>query len=106
MSDPTEASLDDFAQAIAARTLERMKNAEESVTRLRAEIQAMTEERDRLRDAAKGVQFFHSDGIVRKCDACGAEHFFSDGPPVVIRHKPGCWGAAILEALALNVSEE
>ena len=54
----------------------------------------------RLAKALRNVPIFHSNGYTKTCQACGASHWFDKGPPVVIRHKEGCWGAAILEFLA------
>ena len=66
-------------------------------------VKALTirrKENEELREALKCIPIFHSNGITKTCVACGAQHFFSDGPPVEINHQPECWGAAVLLALA------
>ena len=55
---------------------------------------------EQMVEALKGVPMFESNGYTKRCLGCGAVHFFCKGPPVVIKHKKGCWAAGCMAALA------
>ena len=90
-----------------------MSDVHETIRQLRRQVGELTkragmeEARNALlREALKGVPIFEYNGYSKTCVACGAKHFFNEGPPVTIHHKPGCWGGAILAALAANAESE
>ena len=107
-------SLAHVHQSIERKLRERAEAAEAELAALETRFNAVQEQRDamyvaypklkareaRLREALKRVPIFESDGHTKTCIACGAQHWFYKGPPIVIRHKPDCWAAEILGALA------
>lgn len=77
----------------------RSLNAELAAAAI-AEMEKSPADAAKLVEAVKRVPMFRSNGYTKTCLACGEVYWFNDGGPVVIPHKPDCWGNQILKTVA------